>query len=79
MVIQEQDRQEWAHGAVTQEFLQTLRESKQEAMEVWASEGFVGKTIEETAIQTAAALGGMRVLVELIDKIEALTKVEEVA
>jgi len=79
MAIQDADRKEWAHHPVTQEFLQQLRNSKQDTMEAWASEAFIGEGIEATAMQNATALGGVRVLVEMIDQLEELTKVEEVA
>ena len=72
MAITQQDRQEWAHHPVTQEWLEQLQASKAETMEAWASEAFVGATPEATAIYNAAALGGVRVLKELIGEIETL-------
>jgi hypothetical protein len=71
MAITTQDRYEWAHSSVTQEFLEELRRSQQETMEAWAGEGFVANTFEVSAVQNATALGGMRVLKELISLIEA--------
>jgi len=69
--ITEQDRLEWAQNPVTKAFLQQLTESRQEAMESWAKEYFVGSTLEEGAIRNATALGGMRVLNDLIAQIES--------
>lgn len=76
MAITEQDRTEWAHHPVTQEWLQQLRDSKQDTMEAWASESFVGKGCESTAMQNATALGGVRVLAALIELVEDLTLFE---
>jgi hypothetical protein len=69
-VISAQERKDWAESPVTKELLDTLRSSKQEAMEAWAGETFIGKTNEETVAMNAAALGGVRVLVTLIEDIE---------
>lgn len=71
-VITAQDRQDWEAHPVTKELLEQLRESKQETMEAWASEAFMGKTPADTAVFNAAALGGVRVLGELITQIELL-------
>ena len=54
----------------TEAFLQMLKESRQETMETWACKGFVGDTAEATAAQNAAALGGVQVLDQVIDRIE---------
>lgn len=61
---------EWAHHPVTKEFLQELKDSRQDTMEAWAQEKFVGQVAEETAVQNATALGGVRVLDQLIEQIE---------
>lgn len=70
MAITQQDRMEWAHSPVTQELLAELRGSKQETMEAWASEVFIGVNAEETSVKNATALGGVRVLTDLIGRIE---------
>jgi hypothetical protein len=69
-VISAQERKDWAESPVTKELVNTLRNSKQEAMEAWAGETFIGKTSEETVAMNAAALGGVRVLVALIGDLE---------
>jgi hypothetical protein len=76
-VISAQERKDWAESPVTKELLDTLRSSKQEAMEAWAGETFIGKTNEETVAMNAAALGGVRVLVTLISDIEEAVGVDE--
>lgn len=70
--ITAQDRQEWEQHPVTKELLKQLRTSRQDTMEAWASEAFMGKSNDECAVQNAAALGGVRVLDELITQIELL-------
>ena len=55
---------EWANHPVTQELLNSLKESKQEAMEAWALEAFTNE------LQNSAALGGVRVLNSLIEDME---------
>jgi hypothetical protein len=76
-VISAQERKDWAESPVTVELLDTLRSSKQEAMEAWARETFIGKTNEETVAMNAAALGGVRVLTTLIEDIEARLGIDE--
>jgi hypothetical protein len=55
---------------VTLEFQQLLRNSKQEAMEAWAKESFIGSSLEEGAVQNATAIGGIRVLDDTIGQID---------
>lgn len=69
MAITEQDRAEWRGHPVTKELLSQLQASKQEVMEAWAGEGFVAQSIEQSAVQNAAALGGVRVLDDLIEQL----------
>lgn len=76
MQLTDVERIAWAYHPVTLEFLQTLRGSRQETMEVWAKEGYTGRTLEETAVQNATALGGLRVLDQVIGNVEALHSVE---
>ena len=68
MAITQQDRMDWAHHPVTEEFLQQLVDSKQDTMEAWAAEKFTAHTPEGTAVVNATALGGIRVLDQLIEK-----------
>lgn len=69
MGITRQDREEWFHHPVTQEFLQGLREDRQNVMETWAQKGFVGDTPAMSAQLNVAALGGMDVLTQVIEQI----------
>lgn len=61
---------EWAQHPVTQFLLSRLKSAKQETMEAWAQEKFVGETIEKTYGENAKALGGLAVLDQVIDLIE---------
>lgn len=66
---------DWAHHPVTEEFLQQLVDSKQDTMEAWAAEKFTAHTPEGTAVVNATALGGIRVLDQLIEQIDGIRKV----
>ena len=70
MGITDRDRNEWAHSAVTQEFLAGLSESKLETMLTWSKEGYTQETAEGTLQANAKALGGVAVLDQVIDLIE---------
>lgn len=76
MAIQPIDRQEWLSHPVTQEFLQLLRESRKETLEIWATEGYIGDTAEQSAMRNAKALGGVQVLQDIIEKIEDIGAIE---
>ena len=51
---------EWLQHPVTQEVMQAFSNSRMDAMEAWAAERF------ETELQNAAALGGIRVLNQIL-------------
>lgn len=70
-VIQAGEWQDWAQHPATQQLLKDLRESKQATMESWAGRAYVGESLEETALKNATALGGVQVLDQIIDIIEA--------
>lgn len=70
MTVQVGEWKEWARSPITSLFLQELRDAKAEAMSAWAAEAFVGSNLEETVMRNATALGGIRVLTELIMKVE---------
>lgn len=74
--ITEQDRVEWARSPGTQMLLQQLRTSRMDAMEAWAGEAFVGQSAEQGQIQNATAIGGIRVLNDLIEQIVELQYTE---
>jgi hypothetical protein len=64
MAITDVEFQEWSHNPVTQAFANTLRNSRQSTMVAWSQEAF------RSDVENAAALGGIRVLNELISDIE---------
>jgi antitoxin component HigA of HigAB toxin-antitoxin module len=72
MQLNDQDRYEWAHHPVTQEFMKKLQDSLEEAKDAWAAEQFVAATPELSMQYNATALGGVRVLKELLDQFETM-------
>lgn len=76
MAILTRDREEWYFSPVTQEFLQMLRNSKQEAMEAWAQEGFVAEDPQRTLQYNAKALGGIDAMNQVIGMIEGCKPVD---
>lgn len=66
MAITAVDRAEWTHHPVTLEFLSMLRESRQETMELWAKQQF------ETQREHDGALGGIYVLDQMLERVEAM-------
>ena len=76
-MIHQEDRKEWYHNPVTQEFLQMLKSDEQDGMEAWAAEAFTGPTVEATAMANAKALGGMNMLRQVIDLVESFKGGEE--
>lgn len=61
---------------MTQEWLAELQASKMATMEAWAAEAFVGAIPDATHVYNATALGGVRVLNQLIGEIETLKHTE---
>ena len=61
---------EWAQHPQTELLLRKLKESKQETMEAWASEAYVGQSAELTYGANAKALGGIDLLDKVINLIE---------
>ena len=52
---------------VTKELHKFLRQRRLDAMERWASGGFTSESVEGTSQLNSAALGGMKVLDEIIN------------
>lgn len=73
--ILDAERREWKQHPVTQEFLANLKASRQEAMESWAAGAYVGETAEATLAANTAALGGLKLLSQVIDAIEEMGSV----
>lgn len=72
MRISREEAREWAEHPVTQAFKEILRESVQEAKDTWARRGYVGESLEQTALMNATALGGVEALQQAFDQIEAM-------
>jgi len=65
------DRDEWVSWTqqeATIEFFKWLKAAREETKEAWAMEAFVGKDIQSQAVETAAALGGIRVIDSILNK-----------
>ncbi len=56
---------------MTVELVGFLQESKQQTMEAWANEHYVGVTQEQTAAQNAKALGGIDLLRKVLELLES--------
>lgn len=63
--FQEQEFNEWRSHPITTQLFQYLKEKRLALMELWATGGIAGPTIEETAIRNAAAQGAVSVLEEI--------------
>lgn len=74
MNITSTDLLEWSHHFVTQQFLTTLKESRQEVLESWGKEQFIAQDGLVTLQTNAKALGGVHALTQLIDLIESYTE-----
>lgn len=77
MPLSRDDKHEWAHTRGTQELLKDLKESRVDTMEAWAAEKFTAAEAEKTMQQNATALGGIRVLNDLIEQIESAMEEEQ--
>ena len=79
MTITPQERAEWARHPVTKEFLAGLEQSRLDALETWAQEGYVKETGELTLQANAKALGGIAVLNQIQDVVEGYIDEGELA
>ena len=70
MVITDRDKEEWARHPVTMQFVTAMTDSRQETLEAWAAEAFTSDTAEKAMQLNATALGGIRVLDDLLSVIE---------
>lgn len=62
---------------MTQEFLKQLLESRQETLELWAREGYIGDSAEQSSLANAKALGGISVLDQVIEKITEMKAIDD--
>jgi hypothetical protein len=69
-MIQDSEREGWAHNPVTVEFIEVLTTAYKDAKEAWALEKYVGETGEITLQANAKALGGIYALRQVIEIIE---------
>jgi len=58
----------WTQLEATRNFLTWLETAREEAKESWARGHFTGNDINSQATQTAAALGGIRVIDSILNK-----------
>lgn len=64
--FREEEFKEWREHPVTVQFLKYLSGKREELKENWATGGFTGPSLEETAIRNAGAVGAVSVLDEII-------------
>ena len=67
--ITPQDILEWKQHPLTKALLEDLKESREEVKEGFVKEKYIGKDAVETSVATATAIGGVRVLDELIEQL----------
>ena len=72
MSINNRDRHEWAHHPVTQEFLNSLKETRQERQDLWGRGGYTADSRDGTLQLNAEAIGAVGVITSLVDLIEEL-------
>lgn len=71
------DRQAWISSPVGEEFFRNLVESRQETLECWAREGYIGDSAERSALMNAKALGGVGMLEQLISQLQAMKEMND--
>jgi len=70
-MLTQHDREEWWQHPVTREFLQKLRDEREETKERWATQAFFDpEDSEKSARLNAYALAGIDVLGQVIDLVE---------
>jgi hypothetical protein len=68
-MLTDQDREDWYFNPVTKEFLANLEATRLETMEAWAAGQFVSGEPTVTLQYNATALGGIKLLDQLIELI----------
>ena len=58
----------WTQHEVTLEFFKWLQNGKDEAKEDWAREMFRAEDMQDWALKNAFALGGIKVINQILDK-----------
>ena len=58
----------WTQQEATREFFVYLKNAREFTKESWALEQFVGTDAQSQAVQSAAALGGIRVIDSILRK-----------
>lgn len=67
MKITQEELDRWKQDTVTQALMDSLRQARLEAMEAWVDERYMGETATDTERKNAAALGGLRVLADILE------------
>jgi len=71
---------EWRQHPTTERFFNYLKLVEESAKEDWATEQFVGSSLEEMALKNAKALGGVSVLRQLrLVNLEGIIQAEKEA
>jgi hypothetical protein len=61
---------QWACNPITEDFIQGLRETRQETLEAWARGAYVGDDGERTLMANARALGSVDIIEQIISTVE---------
>jgi hypothetical protein len=72
VVITSKEWQEWAHHPLTKEFKKLILDSKEGTKDVWSAGGYVGETLEATALANAGALGAISFIDQLETTLQAM-------
>ena len=60
----------WFHNPITESFLHSLREDKQEIMEAWARRAYTGENEGQTLQLNAVGLAQIKTINELLQNLE---------
>jgi hypothetical protein len=71
-----QEMKEWAHQRGTKEFKGKVLATLQDTKDAWANQSYSGATLEETAHKNSYALGGVNVLLQVVEMLESMEQWE---
>lgn len=72
-----QEKQDWATSRAAKVFEEDLRTARQEAMEAWANDVYTAGTAEASMQKNAFALGGVRIIDQILEKLDTLARGEQ--
>jgi hypothetical protein len=69
-LVTPQQRDEWLANPVTQELIRDLQRTRQDALEAWAKQAYIGKTEYETLQLNMQAIGAVDMIQQLLETLE---------